>query len=229
MVTVTGAVRNIATQEHCEIVIQVSADQFHVRGKSAAKLRDFVAVMTRQQVMPRKDRAIEHVESQRNSRGLKQIADHLEIMAAISTAVAKSAAGDHVIRLRQLRQREIGLTEISILAVSVSRLCLLDELGHVIHSDIGKSQVVLVKERFEIAVAAAGIEYGASAEVAQPEKHFKALALAFRAAPAERLNASRLELVNAVPVIMQNGGFFNQVHGRKCFVASSNGTLASEQ
>jgi hypothetical protein len=45
MAAITGAVRNIATQEHCEIVIQVSADQFHVRGKGAAKFRNLVPVM----------------------------------------------------------------------------------------------------------------------------------------------------------------------------------------
>src|SRR5689334_7755242 len=99
--------------------------------------------------MPGKDGAVEHVERQRNSRGLKQLADHLEIMAAISTAVAKSAAGDHVIHLRQLRQREISLTEICILAVSISGLCFLDELGHVVNADIGKALAMLVKERLE--------------------------------------------------------------------------------
>jgi hypothetical protein len=46
MATITGAVRSIATQENCEIVIQVSADQFHVRGKSAAKIHDLVPVMS---------------------------------------------------------------------------------------------------------------------------------------------------------------------------------------
>jgi hypothetical protein len=83
----------------------------------------------------------------------------------------------------------------------------------VVNAYIGKALAMLVKERLEIAVAAAGIECGASAEVAQLEKDFKALALAFRAAPAERLDTPRLELVDAVPVIMQDGGFFDQVHG----------------
>src|SRR5215467_5296583 len=146
--------------------------------------------------MSRKDRAVEHVERQGNSGGLKQLANHLEIMVAISTAVAESAAGDHIIHLWQLRQREISPTEICILTVSISGLCFGDELRHVVNADIGEALATLVKERFEITVAASGIEYGASAEVAQPKKYFKALALAFRAAPAERLHASRLELVD---------------------------------
>lgn len=149
-----------------------------------------------------KDRAVEHVESQRNSCGVKQLADHGEIVAGIGAAVAESAAGDHVINLRQLRQREIGPAEISVRSAAIPGFRFVNELGHVVDADVGKGPAMLVQERLEITVTAAGIEHGASGEVAQPQQRLEALALAFRAPPAKRFNASRLELMDAVPVIM---------------------------
>lgn len=52
-------------------------------------------------------------------------------------------------------------------------------------------------------------------KVARVQQRLKALALALRAAPAQRLNRSRLELPDAVAVIMHHGRFFDQVHGQK--------------
>ena len=135
-------------------------------------------------------------------------------MAGIGAAIAESAAGDHVVHLRQLRERKIGLTEISVRAAAIHGFRFIDELRHVVDTDVGKGLAMLVQERLEITVTAAGIEQGVSGEVAQPQQHLEAFALAFRAAPAQRLNGPRLELTDAAPVIMQNGGFFNQVHGR---------------
>ena len=202
----------VVIHKHCEVVFQVARDYFHAGGKAAAKCRNLASVMADQQIVLGEEGGIQHVESQGNVCSLEQFADRAEVVAGIRATVAERAADNHIVNPGQLRLGEIAAVKVRVREAAVSGLRFLNEFGHMVNAVISKTGAVPVQKSLKIAMTAACIQQGAACKIPQLQQHLEAPELALRSTPSQGLNASGPELADAVAVVVDHGGFFDQVH-----------------